>query len=101
MRTQQNISIRIADTAPIQLTIAPETEEWIREAERSVNIVWERWRRDYASKSSKEILAMVAFQFAKLFCQLQHRLDENRDAIADFEKELDRLLAISDGESTD
>ena len=64
MDKQQNITIKIADVAPISMTIDRSTEEWVREAERSVNQVWRTWRADFSDKTSKEVLAMVAYQFA-------------------------------------
>lgn len=96
MKTYQNITIKIGDVAPISMSIAPDSEEWIREAERSVNRVWSRWRAEFENKSSKEVLAMAAFQFAKLYFQLKHNVDSNQKILSDFEHELDRLLEIAD-----
>lgn len=95
MDKQQNITIKIADVAPISMTIDRSTEEWVREAERSVNQVWRTWRTDFSDKTSKEVLAMVAYQFAKLYFQLKHSVEDERALIENFEKELDRLLLIS------
>lgn len=79
---------------PIGMTIAPETEETVRKAERKVNSVWNAWRQDFDNKTSKEVLAMVAFQFAKLYYLQQNTHEQGRRDLEEFEKELDRLLLI-------
>ena len=116
MKKEQNITIKIADCAPISMTIARDTEELVREAERNVNQVWSRWHAEFEDSTSKEVLAMVAFQFAKLYFQLRHELEalklqveylsvssalapdrdtlENtRSIIADLVREVDRCIA--------
>ena len=95
MDKQQNITIKIADVAPISMTIDRSTEEWVRAAERSVYQVWRTWRADFSDKTSKEVLAMVAYQFAKLYFQLIHSVEDERVLIENFEMELDRLRLIS------
>lgn len=95
MKTKQNITIKIADVAPISLTIAPESEEIVRVAERKVNEVWSKWRRDFENTTSKEVLAMVAYQFAKRYYQLLDVVSRQETLLAEFEGELDRLLEIS------
>ena len=94
MKTQQNITIKIADNAPISMTIAPETEEVVRKAEYNVNKVWNKWRASFQDRSAKEVLAMVTFQFAKSYYQLLEQVERQQVIIKDFEAELDRLLEI-------
>lgn len=100
MKTQQNITIKIADVAPISMKIASETEEVVRKAEYNVNKVWNAWRNDFRDRSAKEVLAMVTFQFAKRYYQLLDQVEKQQNLMEDFEKELDRLLEIgAQGES--
>lgn len=94
MKKQQNITIKIADVPPISMTIAPETEEIVRIAERNVNKVWSKWLNDFEGQSSKQVLAMVTFQFAKLYYQLLDQANRQEHLLEDFEKELDTLLDI-------
>lgn len=82
--------------APISMTIDRASEERVREAEYNVNRVWQTWRSEFETKTSKEVLAMVAYQFAKLYYQLLHNVDESQHLFAGFEAELDRLLDITD-----
>lgn len=77
------------------MSIKPADEEVVREAERSVNKVWQTWRAQYDDKTSKEVLAMAAFQFAKLFFTLQHSVDARQKILDGFEAELDRLLRLT------
>ena len=65
-KKEQNITIKIADVAPISMSIAPDKEERIREAEYNVNRVWTEWRRRFENKTSKEILAMSAPVFTPI-----------------------------------
>lgn len=95
MNRQQNITIKIADVAPISMTINSDTEQTVREAEYNINRLWSAWRIDFDSKTSKEVLAMVAFQFAKKYYQLAHAVEERSEVIKAFETELDRLLQIA------
>lgn len=82
--------------APISLTIDPRTEEIVRVAEYNVNKVWAKWHQEFSTKSSKEILAMVAYQFAKSYYQLLDQATKQEQLLSDFEAELDRLLQIGD-----
>lgn len=95
---QQNITIRIADVSPISMNIPAETEEVVRKAEFNVNKVWNKWRSDFPTKTSKEVLAMVTVQFAKRYYQLLDQIERQQNFFNDFEAELDRLLQIGNPE---
>lgn len=102
MKTQQKITIKIADLGPISMNIAAETEELVRRAEYNVNKVWTAWRASFTDYSSKQVLAMVTFQFAKRYFQLLEQVEKQQAVLDEFEKELDRLLDIErrdDGDS--
>lgn len=95
MKTQQNITIKIADVSAISMTIHPEDEEIIRKAEYNVNKVWTAWRHDFNDRTAKEVLAMVTFQFAKRYYQLLEQVDRQQPMFEKFERELDALLDIA------
>ena len=67
MNDKLNITIRIANQAPIPLVINRQDEEVIRMAEYNVNRLWTSWSTKFKSKSQMEVLSMVAFRFAELF----------------------------------
>lgn len=96
MKSQQNITIKIADVPPISMNIDPQQEKIMRNAEYNINKVWNAWRNrpDFNEFSSKQVLAMVTFRFAQLYFQLLDQVERQQSIIDDFEKELDRLLQI-------
>lgn len=89
---QQHITIQIADQPPIDLDIRPDAEQLVRRAERSVNLVWNRWCSDFKHKSPTEVLAMVTYQYAKLYYELIDRIEGDEKMLTDFDAELSRLL---------
>lgn len=92
MNDKLNITIRIANQAPIPLSINRDDEEVIRTAEFNVNKLWNAWSAKFKNKSSMEVLAMVAFRFAELFFT-QNTLAKNaEEALAAFEETLDKIL---------
>ncbi len=92
MKEQQHITIQIADQPPIDLDIRRDAEEFVRKTERSVNKVWAHWCNDFKQKSPSEVLAMVAYQYAKLYYELVERIDRDEKMLTDFDQELSHLL---------
>ena len=100
MPHQQDISIKIADVPRISMTIPSDTEEVVRRAEYNVNKVFNKWKQDFHDKTSKEVLAMVAFQFAKSYYQLRIHTETQQKLLEEFENELNRLLDIDTPDPT-
>ena len=92
MKDQQHITIKIANQPPIGLDIPRDREEEAHRVERSVNKVWARWCQDFHDRKPEEVLAMVAYQYAKLYYELQEQVDGSLEGLADFEQQLDKLL---------
>lgn len=92
MNDKLNITIRIADQPPLALVINREDEELKRTAEYNVNHLWNSWCTKFKTKSSHEVLAMVAFRFAELFYMQSAAVDNMSEALSAFEKELDGIL---------
>lgn len=98
MKDKLNITIRIADQPPIPMTINRSEEELIRRAEDTVNQLWNNWSERY-NTSPRELMTMVAFQFAKLYVINKANLD---DAVADLkamDSELEQLLKAGEAAS--
>lgn len=95
MTDKLNITIRIAYLAPIALQIRRRDEPTVRTAEYNVNKLFNEWSVRFADKSPQEILAMVAFQFAKAFVTLNASNDEATQTLTDLEQQLDSLLGKS------
>lgn len=92
MNDKFNITIRIANQAPIPLSINREDEEIIRTAEYNVNRLWNTWSTKFKNKTSMEVLAMVAFRFAELFFTQNAVVKDAEKLFTDFETQLDGIL---------
>ncbi len=92
MKDKLNITIRIADLAPIPLAIEMKDEEVIRNAEYNVNQLWSAWCQKFKDKTSNEVLGMVAFQFAKLYQTLSNRENETEEVLEKFEERLNQYI---------
>lgn len=93
MASKKEIWLQLADVRPIPLNITTDDETRCREAEQLVNSLWDKWMRQFADKgSSQEVLARVAFRFAKLYLdEYAHNKGVNA-FLEKFEKELDAAV---------
>ena len=69
------IWIHIANLKPLELSVSRSDEPLLRSAEKNVNSLWEKWMNSFgASRSSEEVLAMVAFleTIISMFSTTQH-----------------------------
>lgn len=92
MKEEQNITIRIADQSPFPMTIRREDEETIRIAERNVNQLYRLMKERFTGKSPVEVMAIVAFQFARQLYGQEAAIDAVSKSLTDYEQELDKLL---------
>lgn len=95
MKQEQNITIKIADLKPVAMTIRPAEEETIRKAERAVNELWKAWCARFTERKPSEVMALVAFQFARALYAAEHQQALQAALLDRFEAELDRLLAAA------
>lgn len=87
-----NITIRLAELPPIPLQIRRDEEPMVRTAEYNVNRLWKSWVQRFSDKSAYEVLAMVAFQFAKAYVTLNSQAEQTQTLLDEFEKRLDSIL---------
>lgn len=88
-----NITIRLADVKPLSLSIDRDEEPRYREAEKLVNTLWNKWMLRFRNtSSSEEVMARVAFQFARLYAQVYRENMATSEYLADFEKKLDDIV---------
>lgn len=88
-----NILIRLADVEPIALTIPSKEEETYREAEKLVNTLWNKWIGKFdGDNSSQRVMAMVAFQFARLYSKSYNQNVAVNKFLTAFEQELDDVV---------
>ena len=89
----QNIKIRIADVEPIALTIPRNEEASYREAEKLVNTLWNKWESRFdGDNSSQRVMAMVAFQFARLYSKAYNQNVAVNKYLTDFEQQLNDVV---------
>ncbi len=88
-----NIMIRLADVEPTALTIPRDEEANYREAEKLVNTLWNKWiKRFEGDDSSKRVMAMVAFQFARLYSKAYNQNVAVNKYLTDFEQQLNDVV---------
>ena len=93
MKDKLDITIKVADLAPLGMSVTLKGKEDIRLAEYYVNLAWKKWmqsKRD--DQESKDILGMVAIHFTKLYIQELRKNENTAGMLADFEKRLDEML---------
>lgn len=96
MKDKLNITIRIADRDPLELSATPGEEQYIREAEDGINRLWVTWKERY-KVSPEKLMTMIAFRFAQLYMQQKAREKNAVDALKTFEKEILGLQRAIDG----
>ncbi|MBP5561127.1 MAG: cell division protein ZapA [Muribaculaceae bacterium] len=89
-----NIWIRLGDVKqPIPLSVNRDEEADYRNAENLVNTLWNKWMARFNdTSSSHEVMARVAFQFARLYAQAYNSNVALNDFLATFEKQLDDVV---------
>ena len=91
--TKHEIWIHLADVNPIPLSIDRADEATYREAEKLVNTLWDKWMKRFnENSSSHEVLARVAFQFARLYMTTYQDNRSVNDFLTTFERKLDELV---------
>jgi hypothetical protein len=88
---KRKIWIQLADTNQIALSVNPDEEENYRKAEELVNTLWTKWMHRFNSTSS-DVLARVAFQFARLYLEAYGENREVNDFLTDLNQQVDALL---------
>ena len=84
MKHEENIQITINIAGQrIPLTVGFDQQNLVRETEKNVGALYEKWRLKFPRKSMQELLAMIAYQYASFYLSLSRRMDESaRDAEA-------------------
>lgn len=93
---KEKIWIQLADAEkPIALSINPDEEENYRKAEELVNTLWRKWMNRF-NGSSSDVLARVAFQFARLYLETYGENREINEFLTDLDQQLDALIGDSE-----
>ncbi|HIU39025.1 MAG TPA: cell division protein ZapA [Candidatus Limisoma intestinavium] len=65
-KEKQNVTLNIAGEQ-VKTVINRSEEEELRKIEKQVTGLWKQWKQMNPSKTDSQVLAMVAFQYAKLY----------------------------------
>ncbi len=74
------------------LTVPFNRQDNVRECEKALNALFSEWRHKFPRKSSSELLAMIAYQYASYYMELNSRYDALNERLAAMSADLDSLL---------
>lgn len=77
----------------IPLTVGFDEQNDVRDTERSVGALYDKWRQRFPNKSTQELLAMMTYQYASFYRSLCKRMDAVGDSLAEQSAKLDGILA--------
>lgn len=89
---KQKIWICLGDVKNVPLSIRRSDIDVYRKAEQSVNKLWGAWKTKFDKLSSEEVMARIAFQFARLYVEASTRNDEVNEILMDFEQKLNDII---------
>ena len=74
------------------LTVPFSSQDIVRQTEQAIGDLYKGWRIEFPKKSTTELLAMIAYQYASYYLDLRQRYDNAIAAAQDTELLLDTLL---------
>ncbi len=76
----------------IFITVPFDDQNQVRETEKSVDAHFSLWRKDFPDKSDKELLAMMAYQYASFYLQLLKRVENAKELLRSLNEDADKIL---------
>lgn len=89
---KQKIWICLGDVKNVPLSVRRSDIDVYRKAEQSVNKLWGAWKTKFDKLSSEEVMARIAFQFARLYVEASTRNDEVNEILTNFEQKLNDII---------
>ena len=89
---KQKIWICLGDVKNVPLSVRRSDIDVYRKAEQSVNKLWGAWKTKFDKLSSEEVMARIAFQFARLYIEANTRNDEVNEILTQFEQKLNDII---------
>lgn len=89
---KQKIWICLGDVKNVPLSVRRSDIDVYRKAEQSVNKLWGAWKTKFDKLSSEEVMARIAFQFARLYIEASTRNDEVNEILTNFEQKLNDII---------
>lgn len=78
---------------PLTVTVPFSRQDFVRDVEIRVKDLYNTWRREFSKRSDREVLSMVAYQFAYHYLELEDRMNKASDAV---EKCLHHIDAVGE-----
>ena len=75
----------------ILLTVPYDEQESVRDTERAIGELFDRWRKKIPNRTDSQIIAMLAYQYASFYGELLRREQRSVDMIQDCTQLLDEL----------
>lgn len=72
----------------LNLTVDFDSQEEVRETESHIAALYDKWHREYPSKTPHELTAMLAYQYASYFLAMRRREAEAIDAARKMDERL-------------
>lgn len=92
---KQQLTLNIADERIVTMVLRKD-EYALKKVEKEVDILWNKWKLMHPSRTKTQILAMMAFQYAKLYYDVvgesKRREKELSDFIKEYEGKIDEIL---------
>lgn len=76
----------------IELNADSDRQDEIREAELSVGRLYDQWRKRFPGKSTQQLLAMIAYQYASFYLSLNAERRRSLGIASAIDARLDRIL---------
>ncbi|MEZ3551057.1 MAG: cell division protein ZapA [Muribaculaceae bacterium] len=81
----------------IRLSVAFDRQNAVRDAEKAAHDLYQDWRAKFPNRSDKEVLAMVAYQFASYYTGLLERFEKASATAADIDAKLSKIISTEKG----
>lgn len=92
MQRDINITIKLEDLTPFSIKVPIQQEEAAREAQRTVNHLYNSWKGKLGNLSSAELMGRIAFHLARKFEDLNTDLNQVENELTECEQTFDKIL---------
>lgn len=83
--------IQVADEV-IPLTVGFDEQDDVRDTESRIHALYADWHRRFPHKSTKELLAMMTYQYASYYLAYSRRYEDVTRMLEEFEGKIDDMI---------
>ena len=77
----------------LSINVPFERQDFARDVEQSIDMLYRQWRKSFPQKTDHEILAMVTYQFASHYSEIRRAYDTAREKVAECLEQTDDIPA--------